>query len=81
MAMIHEREPVREFTGDHHQLAINLMRRLEQQRASLVEQLAKAGVSGGFIKSLDDYRFHCGKIEGIDIAINLCKEAQSKLGA
>lgn len=78
---IHEREPVREFIGDHRALSIGLLRKLQQLREQLVAEVAQGGVNNGFIKSFEDYRNHCGKIEGIDIAIGLCKEVQNQLEA
>jgi len=73
---IQELEPVKEFSGDHIQLSINLLRQLQLARAEQVEQLATIEC-----KTFDEYRARRGKIEGLDIAINFCKEQQSKLGA
>lgn len=75
-AGIHEMEPVREFTGDPRRLATNLLSELVKQRADLVEQLAVIECT-----TFDEYRARRGKIEGIDIAINFCKEVQRKLEA
>ena len=71
-----EMEPVREFTGDHHTLARTLMQVLQKARADLVEELATVD-----LKTFDEYRARRGKIEGLDIAINFCKEAQKRLEA
>jgi hypothetical protein len=73
---IHEIDPVREFTGDPRRLAISLQQMLQELRQQLVEQLASIEC-----KTFDEYRARRGKIEGIDIAINFCKEAQRKLEA
>ena len=73
---IAEKEPVREFAGDHHTLARNLLQSLQVHRAELVEQLATLE-----LKTFDEYRNRRGKIEGIDIAIDFCKKAQHKLEA
>lgn len=73
---IREREPVREFTGDTRRLTMTLLGMLERERATMVEQLATID-----LKTFDEYRARRGKIEGLDIAINFCKEAQSKLEA
>lgn len=67
-------EPVREFTGDHRRLAINLLPQMEQQRATLAEALVKGGP-----KDFAEYRNRVGVIEGLDIAIGLCKQVQSQL--
>lgn len=68
-------DPVREFTGDHHRLASNMLPQLEAQRASLVEAL----VVGAAVDSFEEYRYRCGLIEGIDRAIILCKQIQTQL--
>jgi hypothetical protein len=73
---IHEKDPVREFVGDHRQLTRNLLAELSRVRAAAVEELATIEC-----KSFDEYRLRKGKIEGIDIAIHLCKETQRKLEA
>jgi len=73
---IHEIDPVREFAGDPRRLAIALQQMLQELRQQLVEQLASIEC-----KTFDEYRARRGKIEGIDIAINFCKEAQRKLEA
>lgn len=71
-----ELEPVREFTGDHRRLSMTLLKMLEAERSKEVEDLARID-----LKTFDEYRARRGKIEGLDIAINFCKEAQSKLEA
>jgi len=73
---IREVEPVREFTGDSRRLTMTLLQMLERERAVTIEQLATLE-----LKTFDEYRARRGKIEGLDIAINFCKEAQSKLEA
>lgn len=71
-----EQEPVREFSGDPRTLAISLLRELTQERARLVEELARIEC-----KTFDEYRSRKGRIDGVDIAISLCKTVQSKLEA
>ena len=71
---IHEREPVREFTGDHISLALNLLVRLKEQRKVIVDRLATTDCA-----TFDEYRNLRGKIDGLDIAISLCQEVQAKL--
>ena len=71
-----EREPVREFTGDHRRLTVTLLQMLQAERTREVENLATID-----LKTFDEYRTRRGKIEGLDIAINFCKEAQKKLEA
>jgi len=73
---ITEKDPVREFMGDHHALARNLLQLLQTARAAAVEELAKIEC-----KTFDEYRARRGKIEGLDIAIYFCKEAQQILEA
>jgi len=71
-----EMEPVREFTGDSRRLTMTLLQMLQAERAKQAEQLATLE-----LKTFDEYRARRGQIEGLDIAINFCKEAQSKLEA
>lgn len=71
-----EQDPVREFTGDTRQLARSVLVELAQQRAELVEQLATIKCS-----TFDEYTARFGKIEGLDIAIDVCKKVQAKLEA
>ena len=71
-----EQEPVREFTGDHHRLARTLLQMLEAERNNRVDEIARRDC-----KTFDEYRNLRGKIDGLDIAINFCKEAQRKLEA
>jgi hypothetical protein len=73
---IQELEPVREFTGDNQRLTMTLLQMLQTERATQVEQLATIQLA-----TFDEYRARRGKIEGLDIAINFCKEAQRKLEA
>ena len=73
---IKELEPVREFTGDNRRLTMTLLQMLQAERAAQAEQLATLD-----LKTFDEYRARRGKIEGLDIAINFCKESQSKLEA
>lgn len=69
-----EMEPVRQFTGDHHRLAITLLQELERTRVAMAETLVKNNA-----KDFADYRHICGRIEGLDIAIAHCKAIQSKM--
>lgn len=73
---VQELEPVREFTGDNQRLTMTLLQMLERERATQVEQLATLHLA-----TFEDYRARRGQIEGLDIAINFCKEAQRKLEA
>lgn len=69
-----EMEPVREFTGDHHRLALTLHQLLIKAR----EEHAAAIVKGG-PKDFPEYRNRVGVIEGLDTAIALCEQAQRQL--
>jgi len=73
MAIV-EREPVREFTGDHHRLAMTLMQMLQAQRDQAAALLVKKSA-----KDYADYTNACGRIDGLDIAISLCKQQQERL--
>ena len=73
---VRELEPVREFTGDSRRLTMTLLQMLQFERSKQVEELATLQ-----LKTFDEYRARRGQIEGLDIAINFCKEAQSKLEA
>lgn len=69
-------EPVITAQEDHRRLPMMLLGMLQLQRADLVEMLAKG-------RSLDfpAYKFACGQIDGLDIAINFAQQAQKKLEA
>ncbi len=67
---------VRTEVDDHPALAGTLLRALEEQKAQ-IERLMLSGQC----KTFDDYRYQCGKIEGLDIAIAACKHTQSRLSA
>lgn len=69
-----EIEPVREFTGDPRRLAGSVLGELQRMRASIAEELATVD-----LKTFEEYRNRRGKIDGLDIAINICKEVQKKL--
>ena len=73
---VHELEPVREFTGDTRVLGVSVLRALEQQREQLKEEIATINCA-----TFDEYRSRRGRIEGLDIAIQICKEIQRKLEA
>ena len=73
---IKEVDPVREFTGDTRRLTGTILQMLERARATAVEELATIQ-----LKTFEEYRARRGMIEGLDIAINFCKEAQKKLEA
>jgi len=69
-------EQVRTEVDDHPALASTLQRALEEQKAQ-VERI----LLGGSCKTFEEYRYQCGKIEGLDIAIATCKHVQSRLSA
>jgi hypothetical protein len=71
---IAERDPVREFRGDPRRLAHSVLQQLEDMRRFAVEELGTIEC-----KTFDEYRARRGKIEGLDIAIAVCKEVQRKL--
>jgi hypothetical protein len=73
---IHEVSPVREFTGDTRVLGASVLRELQAQRERLKEEIATIEC-----KTFDEYRSRRGRIEGLDIAIGICKEIQRKLEA
>jgi hypothetical protein len=73
---IRESQPVREFTGDTRRLAMTLLQMLQKARADEIESLGTIE-----LKTFDEYRARRGRIDGLDIAIKFCKEAQSKLEA
>lgn len=75
MAIV-EKEPVREFRGDPRRLAHSVIGELEKARAVAVNELATITCS-----TFDEYKARRGKIEGLDIAIAVCKEVQRKLEA
>lgn len=59
---------------DHPALSRNLLRDLQTEKAKLVEELILA-------KDWADYEKRRGLINGVQTAINLCENAQSKLNA
>lgn len=61
---------------DHPRLAASLVDRLFKQRAAMIEQLAKNRA-----KDFPEYKYLCGQIDGLDIAINFAQEAKRKLEA
>ena len=67
-------EPVTEFMGDHDRLSRSLLQILKNERESHVAALAKGGP-----KDFAEYRNRVGVIEGLDIAISRCEEAQKQL--
>jgi hypothetical protein len=73
---IAEKEPVREYAGDPRRLAHTVLGELKKSRDAAIEQLATIEC-----KTYDQYRAIRGKIEGLDIAISVCKEVQRKLEA
>lgn len=75
MAIV-EKDPVREFRGDPRRLAHSVLRELEESRAQAIHQLATIEC-----KTFDEYRQRFGLIQGLDIAIAVCKEVQRKLEA
>jgi hypothetical protein len=75
MVMI-EKEPVREFRGDTRRLAHSLLGELQNAREAAINEIATITCS-----TFDEYKARRGKIEGLDIAISVCKEVQRKLEA
>ena len=59
------------FPGDHPQLATNVRAQLERKKANQVAHLVQATV--------DDLRFRQGVITGLDIALDLCEQAEKEL--
>ena len=59
------------FPGDHPQLATKVRTQLERKKANQVAQLVQATV--------DDLRFRQGVIVGLDIALDLCEQAEKEL--
>jgi hypothetical protein len=73
---IFEKDPVREYRGDPRRLAHSVLQDLLTAREQAVMELAQIEC-----KSFDEYRARFGKLQGLDIAINVCKEVQRKLEA
>ncbi len=73
---IREQDPVREYTGDPRRLARSVLHELTTARAAAVDELATIDCA-----DFAAYRARKGKIEGLDIAISVCKEVQRKLEA
>lgn len=73
---ISEKDPVREYVGDPRRLAHTVLGELMKAREAAIEQLATIEC-----RTFDHYRAIRGKIEGLDIAISVCKEVQRKLEA
>lgn len=69
-----EVEPVREFVGDHHRLALTLHQQLIKARAETA-----ASIITGAPKDFPEYRNRVGVVEGLDIAIALCEQSQRQL--
>lgn len=67
-------DQVRTEVDDHPALASTLLRALEEQKA-----LIERNLLAGQCKTFDEYRYQCGRIEGLDIAIAACRHAQSRL--
>jgi hypothetical protein len=67
-------EPVTEFMGDHDRLARTLHQMLIKERDEHA-----AGIVKGGPKDFPEYRNRVGVIEGLDIAIALCEQAQRQL--
>ena len=75
MAIV-EKDPVREYRGDPRYLAHTVLGELMKAREAAVNELATITCS-----TFDEYKQRRGKIEGLDIAISVCKEVQRKLEA
>lgn len=73
---IREEDPVREFMGDPRRLAGSVLNELTRARAEEIANLASVEC-----KTFEEYRNRFGKIEGLDIAIAVCKSVQKKLEA
>lgn len=73
---VEPREVVSEFQTDHPRLARNLLHILTVERTSRAEQLVK-----GFPKTLEEYKYNVGIIEGLDLAIAAAKAAKEKAEA
>jgi len=67
-------EPVNEFMGDHDRLARSLHQMLTKAREGHAAAIVKGGP-----KDFPEYRNRVGVIEGLDIAIALCEQAQKQL--
>lgn len=67
---------IRGIQPDHPRTAINLLTILQRERESRAAQLVK-----GFPKTLEEYKFHVGIIEGLDLAIAFAEQAKLKAEA
>lgn len=59
---------------DHPRLAATMLDSLKKQRLMMIEALAKNRA-----KDFPEYKYLCGQIDGIDIAINFANEARKRL--
>ena len=59
------------FPGDHPQLATNVRAQLERKMANQVQNLVHA--------TLDDLGYRQGVIKGLEIAMDLCEQAEKEL--
>lgn len=75
-ANIHEADPVREFTGDTRRMTHSVLNELQRERARIVEELGTIE-----LKTFEEYRHRRGRIDGLDIAIKICKDVQKQLEA
>ena len=71
-----EGEVVTTVRGDDPRLPRILLQMLKEYRAAVAENLVK-----GHSNDFAEYRHACGKIEGLDIAINFANQAKAKLEA
>ena len=69
-------EPVMVDQPDHPRLAAQLLTILQKERDMRAESLVKASA-----KDYAEYRWYCGIIEGLDLAIASAKEAKKKAEA
>jgi hypothetical protein len=76
MAIIEKDQPVRFFSGDTRQLTSSVLGELRKARALLVDQIASVDC-----KTFEEYRNRRGKIEGLDMAIDVCQKVMAKLEA
>lgn len=65
---------VRYYTSDHPQIHRTVRGALEKRRRELVEQIAS-----GTAQDWGDYNKRTGVIRGIDEALQICIEAETKL--
>jgi hypothetical protein len=65
---------VRLYPLDHPALAVNAHRKIQQERD---EQILILGI--GAVKSFDEYKYRCGIIEGLRLALVLIEQSEKDL--